>query len=74
MPNFKDLEEKLIISIQILSMPVDYQQYNLQVSNTGFHLKYTSYQMLRCGKAMLQYYQYSIHSKDWLLLEETPTG
>ena len=25
-------------------------------------------------KEIMQYYQYSIHSKDWLLVEETSTG
>ena len=33
--------------------------------------KYTSNWMLRFCKEMLQYYQYSIHSKDWYLVEET---
>ena len=30
--------------------------------------------MLRFCKEILQYFQYSIHSKDWLLVEETSTG
>ena len=30
--------------------------------------------MLRIRKEMMPYYQYSIHSKDWLLVEETSTG
>ena len=30
--------------------------------------------MLTFFKEILQYYQYSIHSEDWFLLEETYTG
>ena len=35
--------------------------------------KYTSYWMLKFCKEILQYFQYSIHSKSWLLLKETST-
>ena len=37
-------------------------------------LKYTSNWMLRFCKKILKYFQYFIHSKDWLLVEETSTG
>ena len=30
--------------------------------------------MPKFWKEIMQYYQYSIHSKDWLLVEETSTG
>ena len=39
----------------------------------GFHLKYTFSVVLRFWKKILQYYQDSIHSKHWLLVEDTPT-
>ena len=41
------------------------------MSCPGFHLKYTFNGILRLCQKMLQYHQYSIHSKYWLLVEDT---
>ena len=52
-----------------------HQQYDscieTQVSCTELYLKYTSNWMLKFIKEILQFYKYSIHSKDWLQAEET---
>ena len=45
-----------------------------QVSCQGFHLKYTSNWILRICKEILQYFQYSLHSKGWMPVEKTSTG
>ena len=57
-----------------------YQQYKFcicietQVSCKGFYLQYASNWMVRFYKEMLQYFQYTIHSKYYALVEETSTG
>ena len=45
-----------------------------QVLCQGFYSKHTSNWMLRFCKEILQCFQYSIHSEDWLLAEETSAG
>ena len=62
-----------------MPVPVACQQYNLcicvetHVSCSGFHAKCTSNWMLKFCEKILQYYYYSIHLKDWLLVEEIST-